>query len=59
MIKLSFKKWWWYLKPSFRRWLRECEQYVNSEEFEKKTQDAMQKSILGGIAMLNLNEDKL
>jgi hypothetical protein len=25
MIKLRFRKWWWNLIPSFRKWLKQCE----------------------------------
>ena len=29
-VKLKFKKWWMYLVPSMRRWLKECEAHMNT-----------------------------
>ncbi len=36
MIKLSFKKWLWYLSPSLRRWLKDCEEQMNSDEIKSQ-----------------------
>ncbi len=36
MIKLSFKKWWMYLRSPLRRWLRECEKHLNSKDVKKR-----------------------
>ena len=41
VVKLSFKKWWLYLSPSFRKWLRGVEKAVNEEmpSFEDAMKD--------------------
>lgn len=35
-IKLNFRKWRWYFKPSYWRWLRDCEEYMNSSEVRRQ-----------------------
>lgn len=43
-IKLKYKRWWYYLIPGARRWLKECDKILNSEsqQIEKECQTAMQ-----------------
>ncbi len=35
-VKLKFTKWWMYFIPSLRRWLRDCQKYMNSEEVNRQ-----------------------
>ncbi len=47
MIKLRFKKWWMYFFPSLRRWLRECQKHMNSDEFRARYNEIAIDCVMG------------
>lgn len=54
MRKLSFKKWWMYLFPSLRRWLRECEEHLNSKEVRMQY-DGIVTDLITGVHIENVH----
>jgi len=44
-LKLKLKHWWWYFRPSIRRWIKECEDHMNSSETQHVIQAKIQAMI--------------